>query len=210
MSQERRSELMELSINERLPMIEDDAYRELWLDEAPPQPIKARDKQGNVLYLGTLSKILAPGLRIGWIVGPEPAIARLGDLKMQLDYGASGPSAAIATKWLESELYDQNASFIREEMKARRALCLDLLETYFSDLVTYDIPKGGFYIWLTLSKPVPSRKLFEEALKHKILLNSGDLYAQSETQALRLSYAYATKEDLAQKMKVLAQMIRQI
>lgn len=207
MSQERRIALMTLASEERLPIIEDDAYRELYLDDPPPPPLKSMDRQGNVLYLGTLSKILAPGLRIGWIVGPEPAIARLGDLKMQLDYGASGPSAALAAAWLNAEAYDQNAEAVREAMRRRRQLCLELLETYFKDLADWEVPKGGFYIWLKLRKTIAANRLFEEALKAKILLNSGDLYAQSETRALRLSYAYADENQLREKLAVLADLL---
>lgn len=208
MSLERRVALMALASQERLPIIEDDAYRELYLDEPPPPPLKSMDHHGNVLYLGTLSKILAPGLRIGWIVGPEPAIARLGDLKMQLDYGASGPSAAIATAWLNTEAYDQNAEGIRMAMRHRRQLCLKLLETHFRDLADWEMPKGGFYIWLKLRKAIPANKLFEEALKMKILLNSGDLYAQAETKALRLSYAYAEESQLSEKLAELATLLK--
>ncbi|MDA6162105.1 aminotransferase class I/II-fold pyridoxal phosphate-dependent enzyme, partial [Escherichia coli] len=72
--------------------MEDDIYRELWLDEMPPPPLKAMDKNGQVLYMGSLSKTLSPGLRIGWVAAPEPVIDRLADLKMQTDYGSSSLS----------------------------------------------------------------------------------------------------------------------
>lgn len=208
MGPNRRRELMSLATGERLPIIEDDAYRELWLDEVPPPPLKSLDTGGNVIYLGTLSKILAPGLRIGWVVGPEPAIARLGDLKMQLDYGASGPSSALAAAWLGSEHYDINAEVVRQAMRQRRQLCLGLLDQYFRDIAFWDVPKGGFYIWLRLKQAVAANILFEEALKHKILLNSGDLYAKEATMALRLSYAYASESDLIEKLEVLATIIK--
>ena len=92
MSGERRIELMNFCKTNRLPLIEDDVFRELWIDEPPPLPIKTLDKNGIVLYLGSISKSLAPGLRLGWVVGPESVIQRLSDVKMQIDYGASSLS----------------------------------------------------------------------------------------------------------------------
>ncbi len=89
MSEQRRKELLAVCRREALPIIEDDVYGDLWLDGPPPQPLKAGDNSGNVLYIGSISKSLSPGLRIGWIVGPEPVIERLADIKMQTDYGSS-------------------------------------------------------------------------------------------------------------------------
>ncbi|MEG1573397.1 MAG: PLP-dependent aminotransferase family protein, partial [Bacteroidales bacterium] len=82
MSQERRTEFYRFCSNHRLPIIEDDAYGELWFEEEPPKSMKSMDHSGNVLYLGSISKTMAPGLRIGWIVGPSSVIERLGDVKM--------------------------------------------------------------------------------------------------------------------------------
>ncbi|CDN36134.1 unnamed protein product [Bacillus thuringiensis DB27] len=83
MSKERRKEILKICEKEQLPIIEDDIYRELWIDESPPAPLKSMDKHGHVLYIGSLSKTLSTGLRIGWIIGPEPVIDRLSDIKMQ-------------------------------------------------------------------------------------------------------------------------------
>lgn len=87
MSDTRRNELLRISKEERIPIIEDDIYRELWIDKEPPLALKAKDLHGQVLYLGSLSKTLTPGLRIGWLVGPQSVINHLADIKMQSDYG---------------------------------------------------------------------------------------------------------------------------
>lgn len=81
-SESRRRELLGFCQNQRLPVLEDDAYGQLWFDEQPPRSLKARDKTGSVIYMGTVSKTMAPGLRIGWVVGPEAVVQRLGDVKM--------------------------------------------------------------------------------------------------------------------------------
>ena len=89
MSEKRRKEVMAFCQKQPMPILEDDAYGQLWLDEKPPASLKSRDKTGSVIYMGTISKTMAPGLRIGWVVGPEAVVYRLGDVKMQTDYGAS-------------------------------------------------------------------------------------------------------------------------
>ncbi len=82
--------------------------------------MKANDKQGNVLYIGSVSKSLSPGLRIGWVVGPEPVIDRLADIKMQTDYGSSSISQFVVNKWIKSGWYDEYLNQVRVELKKRR------------------------------------------------------------------------------------------
>ena len=101
MSERRRQELFRFCAGNRLPIIEDNAYGELWFDEKPPKPLKAMDRHGMILYLGTISKTLAPGLRIGWLVGPESVVERLGDvqnanrLRRQLRFSMGACRAAL-------------------------------------------------------------------------------------------------------------------
>ncbi len=209
LSAERRTELIRICNQERLPVIEDDVYGDLWFDSPPPRPLKALDQQGLVLYMGSMSKTLGPGLRIGWIVGPQPVIDRLADIKMQTDYGSSSLSQYAVAHWLSSGLYEQHLVRIRTELKARRDCMLGILEHYFGELASWHIPQGGFYIWLRLREPVPMRQLFDQALKEGILLNPGAIYDRNDQQHLRLSYAYAPLVQLEQGLVRLAGLIRQ-
>jgi GntR family transcriptional regulator, regulator for abcA and norABC len=209
MSEERRKELIDICEKERLPIIEDDVYRDLWLDSPPPPPLKTIDKNGLVLYLGSISKTLSPGLRIGWVVGPEPVIERLADIKMQTDYGSSSLSQWVVAKWLSSGLYHQHLKQVREELKVRRAAAIEALQKHFSDIATWTVPKGGFYIWLRLLPPLSIREVFEKALKKGILLNPGNVYDPYATQYIRLSYAYTSPDNLYKGIVLLAEVIRQ-
>jgi GntR family transcriptional regulator of abcA and norABC len=210
MSEERRRKLLEVCEKERLPIIEDDVYRELWLDSPPPQTLKAIDKNGLVLYLGSMSKTLSPGLRIGWVVGPEPVIERLADIKMQTDYGSSSLSQWAVAEWLSSGLYHQHLEKVREELKVRRDIMIDALQRHLSDIATWIVPKGGFYIWLRLLPSLSIREVFEKALEKGILLNPGNVYNQYATQYLRLSYAYASLANLNNGIVRLSEVIRQL
>ena len=208
MSERRRQQLFEVCKKEALPIIEDDVYGELWLDNPPPKPVKANDKQGNVLYIGSISKSLSPGLRIGWIVGPEPVIDRLADIKMQTDYGSSSISQYVVNKWIKSGLYEEYLQQVRLELKVRRDFTVEILNTYFKGIALWEIPKGGFYIWLKIQPDISIRKLFELALKEGILLNPGSIYDKNDQHHLRLSYSYASLAELEKGLKKLSELIK--
>lgn len=207
MSEERRREVIGFCQSKRMPILEDDAYGQLWLDEKPPASLKSRDKTGSVIYMGTISKTMAPGLRIGWVVGPEAVVYRLGDVKMQTDYGASSVSQWMMTELISSGDYDEYLKKLRKELRARRDHALAALDRHFKDLAVWNKPKGGFYIWLRFNKRLPMDKIFTEALKAGILLNPGNVYDYAENHAIRLSYAYADPEDLSRALKNLAVII---
>lgn len=209
MSEQRRKSIIALCQKEQLPVIEDDVYRELWLDSTPPPiPLKALDREGLVLYLGSLSKSLSPGLRIGWIVGPEPVIERLADIKMQNDYGSSSLSQWAAAEWFNSGLYQKHLEKVRKKLRIRRDVASQSLDTHFSDIATWKIPSGGFYIWLTLTQPVSMQKLFTEALDKGLLIHPGNIYDNLSNRHLRLSYSYASISELKGGLRLLSSIIR--
>lgn len=209
MPESRRNEILDVCKKERLPIIEDDVYRELWLDEEPPNLLKSKDKSDSILYLGSISKTLAAGLRIGWLVGPEPVVERLGDIKMQTDYGSSSLSQWVLAEWISSGLYEKYILEIKEILKIRRQVALNALDKYFFDIATWSRPRGGFYIWLTLKKRISMNKLFEKSCKEGLLINIGNIYDFSNNPNIRISYSYANLVDLERGLKRLAKLIRE-
>lgn len=167
------------------------------------------DKNGDVLYIGTMSKVFAPGIRIGWIIGLETVIERLGDVKMQTDYGASSISQLITAEWISSGLYDEYMKKLRHDLKIRRDIALDMLEKNFCDIGAWNKPKGGFYIWLRIMNNMSIEKLFPMAYKEGILINPGSIYDFEKNEYIRLSYSYASIDDLKYGIKKLADIIKQ-
>lgn len=208
MSKDRRKEILRICEKEQLPIIEDDIYRELWMDELPPPPLKSMDKYGHVLYIGSLSKTLSPGLRIGWIIGPEPVIERLSDIKMQTDYGSSSLSQRVAAEWLSRGFYEEHVANVRIHLKERRQIMIQALNMYCADITTWDIPRGGFFIWLRVVPNISMKKLFSEALSKGILLNPGRIYEEESDQYIRLSYGYASPEEINRGIYILSELIR--
>lgn len=178
------------------------------MDEEPPEPLKAKDKNGNVMYLGTASKSLAAGLRIGWLVGQESVIEHLADIKMQSDYGASSLSQEVLAEWITSGLYDEYLINLRKQLRIRREITLGILEKYFTDIATWNRPSGGFYIWLKLKKPISLNKLFEISYKKGILINPGNVYDFSNNKNIRISYSYASLIDIEKGLRLLSEIIK--
>jgi GntR family transcriptional regulator of abcA and norABC len=209
MSENRRKQLLDICSKVRLPIIEDDVYGDLWFDQPAPKPLKAQDKQGLVLYMGSISKTLSPGLRIGWIVGPEPVIDRLSDIKMQTDYGSSSLSQYAVAQWLSNDLYKEHINYVRQELKIRRNLTIQILVKYFSEVATWNVPEGGFYIWLKLNVEVSMDRLYKKALQEGILINPGNIYIQNDSAHIRISYSYATLGQLEKGLMKLSYLIKE-
>lgn len=210
MSLERRRHLMEICSRERIPVVEDDVYRELWLDQPLPPSLKAMDDQGLVLHVGSVSKTLSPGLRIGWIAGPETVIERLSDLKMQADYGSSSLAQAAVAQWMQQGHSEWHAENLRGMLRFRREAALFALKTYFSDIARWEVPQGGFYVWVELLVPVRMHQVFEEAIKAGVLFYPGYLYDTEANQYLRLSYSYAALEDIVIGIRKLSGIVRNL
>lgn len=207
MSRKRREEVLNFCQHQSMPLVEDDAYGQLWMEEKPPAAIKSMDQNGTVLYLGTVSKTMAPGLRIGWTIGPEAVVYRLGDVKMQTDYGSSSVSQWMMTELLTGGDYDIYLDGLRRELKARRDNALAALEKNFRGMAEWNRPTGGFYIWLKFRFRLPMDKIFAEALKRGVLFNPGNVYDYNENHAIRISYAYADPDDLTRAVEILADII---
>lgn len=190
----------------RIPIVEDDVYRDLLFAPGLP-PIKASDSSGQVLYLGSLSKSLSPGLRIGWIFAPSPVIARLADVKMQTDYGSSAFSQEIAAHWLESGLYAHHAGQLRSELQARAVFAEQALQDRLGEFADWQTPEGGFYIWLRFRHPIVDKGFFRRLLDRKVLINPGYIYAPDDLHHIRFSYAYASQAEMIMGMDILREEV---
>lgn len=206
MSEKRRQEFLEFCITHRIPVIEDGAYQELSFTK-DYSPIRTLDHNGMVIYLGTASKTLSPGLRIGWLVAPEAVVKRLGDAKMQMDYGASSVSQYIFLEFLKTGMYESYLCKLKNILKQRLDNAMRILEEHFQSIAEWTRPKGGFYIWLTFRQPVKTDLLFNEAIKAGILLNPGDIYDFKANNSIRLSYAYITEDEFKKGAMILKELI---
>lgn len=208
MTLEQRQALLTFAQKRQLPIIEDTAYQDLWFTTPPPAPLKALDQTGAVIYLGTCSKNLAPGLRLGWVVASEPIIQRLADVKMQTDYGASSLSQSTYAAILAQPAYQAYLTGLRQQLAQRCQAALDALETYLTPYATWQAPTGGFYLWVKFDPRLNLTRLFQAAQQQGVLFNPGTVYSFRKSQAIRFSFAYAEPADFRRGIQILAQLIK--
>ena len=207
MNRAEQRDLMQLAENTRIPILEDDVYGELQFGDAMTA-LKAQDQHGQVVYVGSLSKTLSPGLRIGWVIAPQPVATRLADIKMQMDYGSSAVSQEIATLWLESGRYEQHIEWLRQQLQ-RRAHKMELfLMKHFAHLADWAPSTGGFYIWLRFKAPIVTTELFLEMLKKGVIIHPGYVYGKGDQHHMRLSYGYAEQAEWEHALLLLKEAIK--
>ncbi len=171
----RRKRILELSAEYGIPVIEDDPYSLMSYRGNGNPTLKSVDTNGNVLYISSLSKIAAAGLRVGWIVGPTPVIERLADIKQQVDFGHSVFPQWVAHHFLRSNDFDQHIRHLRQELEQRRNEIVAAIDMLLKDEVEYFSPQGGIHLWCKLNKPVNEVKLVEQALAKGVAFTPGSI-----------------------------------
>ncbi len=209
MSTERRQQTLQYAQEHRLPILEDAAYQDVWFNQQPPQPLKALDTTGNVIYFGSISKSLAPGLRIGWTVAAKPVIDRLTDVRMQTDYGASSLSQLVLAEILADPEYDTYQEHFRTVLAQKAAAAQTILHQYWDDFATWQAPTGGFYLWVRLDDAINIPKLFDLATAQNVLFNPGSIYDFQPNQYIRLSFSYESSARFEQGIQILTKLIHE-
>ncbi|ETY74428.1 PLP-dependent aminotransferase family protein [Lactiplantibacillus fabifermentans] len=210
MSQARRQQILQYAQEHQMPILEDAAYQDVWFDQQPPQPLKALDETGNVIYFGSISKSLAPGLRIGWTVATKPVIDRLTDVRMQTDYGASSLSQLVLAEILANPEYDTYQANFRAVLAQKATAAQAILHHYWDDgIATFDAPTGGFYLWVRLADRINIKKLFDLATAQNVLFNPGNIYDFKPNQYIRLSFSFESTERFERGIQILTKLIEE-
>ncbi|MBM4763315.1 PLP-dependent aminotransferase family protein [Bacillus sp. B15-48] len=169
----RRERILEISSEHGIPIVEDDPYSLTSYTGNEVSTLKSLDQHGNVLYISSLSKIVASGLRIGWIIGPKSVIERLSDAKQQVDFGHASFTQWIANDFLESECFDIHINSLVKQLENRRNQLVISLRHYLQDYVDFDIPQGGIHLWCRLKKESNEAQLLEESIKKGVIYTPG-------------------------------------
>ncbi len=210
MSSRRRERLLELAARHRVPVLEDDPYADLRYEGDSLPSLKALDRDGQVLYLGTFSKVLAPGLRIGFLVAPRPAVGPLTLAKQTVDLHANTLGQRLVDRFLRDGRFERHLSGLRLAYRRRRdALAAALAATDLPGLA-WSLPSGGFYIWARLPDGVDRPQLVARAAEARVAFLPGwSCFAQDGSQPfVRLSFSYLSEEQLAAGVERFAAAIR--
>lgn len=209
LSAPRRAALLELARRHRFAILEDDYDHELHYEGRPILPMASRDTSGSVVYVGTLSKVLAPGLRIGWVVAPPPVLARIARWRRLMDrQGDLVVEAAVAELMEEGEL-QRHAFRMRKTYVARRDVLLDAIARELPDTLQFTVPRGGMSIWAK-APGIDVEAWRARALERDVLLRTAAdcAYDGRARPYLRLGFARCDEGEIRTAVQRLARALR--
>ena len=216
LSRARRDELVALSDKYGIPIVEDDPYGQLRYEGEHITPLVvldrinlARDdgyKLGNVIYLSTFSKVLAPGLRVAWIVAPPDVIAKLVQFKQSTDLHTSTFTQMVVYEAARDGFIDEHVKLIRATYKERRDAMLEALRDFFPPDVSWTHPHGGLFLWVTMPPGVDSSRLLDLALRQNVAFVPGDPFFPNGDAGshMRLNFSNAQPEQIREGIRRLS------
>lgn len=212
MSLERRKKLIELANKHNLIILEDSPYREIRYEGTSIPMLKSLDTQGRVIFVGSFSKILAPGMRLGWAVASDDIIQKLGLLKLAVDTQCSTLNMTAAALFLERYDIDQHIQSLRQVYRHKKTLMLDTIRRTFPQEVSFTDPSGGLFTWLTFPKDFDAaRFLQEEALpKAKVAYVPGASFfpIKQDANHARLNYSSQSDEMIVKGIAALGRLLK--
>ncbi|ROZ74287.1 PLP-dependent aminotransferase family protein [Ramlibacter sp. WS9] len=211
MSEQRRAALSRRAVELGLPIVEDNPYGDLWFDAPPPLPLTARNPEGCV-YLGSFSKILAPGLRLGFIVAPKALYPKLLQAKQAADLHSPSFNQRMVAEVMKDGFLDRHVPTIRALYKSQRDAMLAALQREMQGLdVQWNTPDGGMFLWARLPEGASAIDLLPKAVDKGVAFVPGAAFyaGAADPRCLRLSFVTASVEQIDIGIAALAAAIRE-
>ena len=208
-TQARRVALVAAARAANLPLIEDNPYGDLWYDAPPPPPLATRWPEG-VLYLGSFSKVLSPGLRLGYLVAPPALYPKLLQAKQAADLHTSIFNQRVVYEVIRNGLLDVHVPTIRARYKAQRDAMETALEKHLAGLAQWQRPVGGMFFWLELPAGLDAMALLPRAVEAGMAYVPGAAFFASSPKhnTLRLSFVTVAPAEIERGVALLAQALR--
>ena len=210
MPEARREAVLAVCRERGLPIVEDNPYGELWFDQPPPKPLLARWPEG-VIYLGSFSKILAPGLRLGYVIAPPALYSKLLQAKQAADLHTPGFNQRVVVEVIKDGFLDQHVPTIRARYHAQRDAMLAALARELGPTgAEWTRPVGGMFVWVRLPEGLNAQALLPKAVDAGMAFVPGAPFYASEPDArtLRLSFVTSTPAQIDQGMAALGKVVR--
>lgn len=208
MTAERRKRLLELAHEYDLMVVEDDPYGRLRYDGGHQVPLKAMDE--NVVYLGTISKMLGPGLRTGWVAAPESVLARINLVKQGADLCGSSFDQLVVQHYFQDAPWARTLQKFIQVYKERRDTMLAALEEFFPPEATWTHPEGGMFLWITLPDYMDTDSMLAEALEAGVTYVPGNSFfpdGVTGRNSMRVNFSFETPESITEAIRRLAGVI---
>jgi 2-aminoadipate transaminase len=211
MSEARRAALSQAAREASLPIIEDNPYGDLWFDTPPPAPLTARNPEGGI-YMGSFSKTLAPGLRLGFLVAPKALYPKLLQAKQAADLHTPSFNQRLVAEVLKDGFIDRHVPTIRALYKSQCEAMLAALQRELAGTgITWNQPTGGMFLWLTLPAHMNSIDLLPKAVERNVAFVPGAAFYADNAQhnTLRLSFVTASVEQINIGVAALAAVLKE-
>ncbi len=211
MTEERRAAVSAAAAKAGLPIVEDNPYGELWFDEAPPLPLTARNPEGCI-YLGSFSKVLAPGLRLGFLVAPKSIYPKLLQAKQAADLHTPSFNQRMVSEVMKEGFLARHVPTIRSLYKSQRDAMLAALTREMKGLqVEFSKPAGGMFLWVRMPEGIDTVALLPKAVERGVAFVPGaPFYAgASDPRTMRLSFVTASVDEIDTAIAALAETVRE-
>lgn len=210
-SPEKRKAIYELARKYDKLILEDNPYGETRFEGENIPNIKSMDTDGRVIYAGTFSKVISPGMRVGYAIAPKPIIAKMTVCKQIADVHTNIYSQIIVNEFMTGGDYDAHLEKIRDIYRRKSAIMMNCLDESCSEYVTYDKVQGGLFIWCKLPESVNMPELCKQAVLNKVAVVPGNAFLPDESMVshcFRLNFSTPSDEQLYKGMEILAQTLR--
>ena len=211
MTEARRAAVAQVAVESGLPIIEDNPYGDLWFDAPPAPSLSSRHPEGSV-YLGSFSKILAPGLRLGYLVAPKALYPKLLQAKQAADLHTPSFNQRVVAEVLKDGFIERHVPTIRALYKQQCEAMLAAMDREMAGLgLTWSRPVGGMFLWVQLPQGLKAIPLLDKAVEKGVAFVPGSAFyaGDANESTLRLSFVTATVDQINTGMKALAAAIRE-
>lgn len=211
MSLEKRKAVYELAKKYNVLILEDNPYGDLRVSGEDVPTIKSMDEDGIVIYCGSFSKILSPGLRVGYAIAPQEIIAKMTVGKQSSDVHTPMFNQIVVDKWMEKYDFEKHIEKIRGIYKNKLELMCSLIDEELGDFAPYVKPEGGLFVWCELPKEVDMLEFCSRAVERKVAVVPGTAFTTSEndkTNCFRMNFSTPTDEMIVKGMKILGEVKR--
>ena len=210
LSPARRRHLLELAWRHQVPILEDDTYSDLRYEGEAIPSLKALDPWGHVIHLSSFSKVLFPGLRLGWIAAPKPLVRQLALVKQTVDLHSGTAGQWVVEGFLTSGLLARHLATTRVAYRRRRDVLLEALEAEAIPGLSWNRPLGGFYVWCRLPDGVSPASLLAHASAERVayLPGGASFVEEPPSNSIRLNFTFAPEDDLREGARRLGRALR--
>ncbi len=208
MDEEQRASLLRLAARYRVPILEDDVYSRTRLRGSVPPSLYRMDRHNVVIYLSTFSKVLAPGLRLGWIAAPPHMVKQLSLIKMRANLFTEGLLQLVMAELLENGVFEEHLTHLRTTHSALQKVAVDSLRKNFSsDELEFSIPRGGLYIWCRWRRPVDMEAVLLRAQETGASVAPGRAFFSGapDDDCFRICFTASSERDLPDAIRLLAE-----